>query len=434
MKKHTMAFLLLICIGMLLTLSACANTSIIDKSPELQEKTVENTEFVLDSHAEEQPPEPVAPSEPHEITTEQSIAAIVTPERYIKHELLTRYGQYIQVSNETGFPITRLDLFNDSMYRTSSEMGNLLGDAVLEDAQQVYIYLPDYPALEQALQKKDNNPFYLNALDIDGDLYYLEWLPETDPWYIAIPFDALDYTFQALSNDPPEGVIFIENQTGYPLHALFLRDPVFSASIDLESELTTRDATNLLGSMVLQSGTRVQIASEDVPWISEQLPFNAYGRVEIIAQDNEGDFYSKTWYPTTDRWIITVTLDDLSYGDPFDQTYFTTDIETLESNLQILNSTEHDIWYLYALTSIMYEHEELGSDILGDGIWFQNDILGVDIFQLPHIQSWLVENPQQPIHLLGYTVEDVEYHMILPTDVSGSAIELTEENLVPPVY
>jgi len=281
------------------------------------------------------------------------------------------------------------------MFLVSDTMVNLLGELPLDDQQYREIFLAEYPDLQRAIMAKDGSEFILNAIDTDGDLYYLTWKPETDPWNIYVPFEALDMAYQpSVPVSDGEQIVFT-NKTGYTLEDLYLVDPAEFVDGEL--------GTNLLGPTVLSSGDTVEIAVEDVPWIADLLPFDAYARVLVVAKDTDGDEYRKEWYPTTDLWNISLGIEDLWYIDSV--------IPASGGDvLHITNNSDNMIWYLHLVTDEMYLMQEWGDDLLVDDIL--DTYASLDI--VPLDKPWLQESIENPegvkLHLLGFDVDDGLYH------------------------
>jgi hypothetical protein len=318
------------------------------------------------------------------------------------------------LTNTTGYTLPKVDLFSESMFLTSETLVNLLGEVPLEDQQYREIFLSDHPDLQQALMAKDGSEFILNAIDTDGDLYYLTWKPETEPWNISIPFEALDMAYEpSIPVSDGEHIVFT-NITGYTLEDLYVVDPAEFVEGELD--------TDLLGPALLSSGDTVVIATDDIPWIADLLPFNAYARVLVVAKDTDGDEYRKEWYPTTDLWNITLDIEDLWYTD--------SPVSASGGDiLRITNNTDTMIWYLHLVTDEMYQMQAWGDDLLGD------DILDTYAsFELvPLDKPWLQESVEQSegvkLHLLAFDVTDALYHKEWLPATEAWDIELTEDDL-----
>ncbi len=89
--------------------------------------------------------------------------------------------------------------------------------------------------------------------------------------------------------------IMVINRSGYSFkHLSFETKPVIEIG----------EATNLLGRQDFPSGSMLSLSVSELHWLSEELVFDAYGRVYVTAISQEGDRYALVWYPTSDLWTI----------------------------------------------------------------------------------------------------------------------------------
>ena len=415
MRRNALSIVFLTLVGMLFLLTSCASAAAVEPQglPVEQVPTIENVpEAEPAAPVAELVPEPAPEVEvPSAPPASESVATPVEPKRYVKVRPVVPYGDRVILTNTTGYTLLMADLFSDSMFLASEAMVNLLGESPLDDQQYREIFLADYPDLQQALMVKDGSEFILNAIDTDGDLYYLIWKPEIDPWNISIPFEALDMAYQPSVPVSSGEHIVVTNRTGYPLEDLHFVDP----SEFVEGEM----GTDLLGAHVLTSGNSVQIAVSDIPWIADLLEFDAYARLLVFAKDTDGDEYRKEWYPTTDPWGIVFTLDDLTFVDTHEPV-------VQEDAVRITNYTGDTIWYLYLMTDEMYLLDEWGEDLLDDDVLALGDY--IDVFPKYNSLLWeLMEDPSQlKLHLVGVDVDDELYHREWHPGSDPWEIELTE--------
>ena len=397
MRRNALYIVFLTLVGMLFLLTSCATAAAVEPQG-LSVEQVPTVESVPEPAAPvaELVPEPAPVVEvPPAPPTSESVATPVEHKRYMKVRPVVPYGDRVILTNTTGYTLPKVDLFTESMFLASETMANLLAGSPLEDQQYREIFLADYPDLQRAIMVKDGSEFILNAIDTDGDLYYLTWKPETDPWNISIPFEALDTAYQPFVPVSDGEHIVFTNKTGYHLEDLYLVDPAEFVDGEL--------GTDLLGPTVLSSGDTVEIAVEDVPWIADLLPFDVYARVLVFAKDTDGDEYRKEWYPTTDLWNITLGIEDLWYLDSV--------IPASGGDvLHITNNSDNMIWYLHLVTDEMYLMDEWGDDLLVDDILDTYASLEVVPLDKPWLQE-SIENPEGvKLHLLGFDVDDGLYH------------------------
>jgi len=408
MQRDTFHTVIILFLSLLLLLVSCATSTTAEPMHEIESEAVFPVSIEdLSTTA----PETEAPIAALDTPDEQqnSIAQLIKPKRVFRYGDVPRYGEYLIISNETGYTLVQLDIFNESMYRSSDQMDNLLEPESLIHHGQQRIALFKFPLLQQALEQQGTDSYSVNAIDIDGDRYSFSWLPETDSWNIEITEDELTFSLEDITIPPPQGDYFlITNGTEYPLSALYVIDPTKNNEIA---------STNLLGDMVLLPTRIVHIATDDVPWIADQLPFDTYGRVEIQAEDTDGDLYRRLWFPTTDIWNIELTIADLQYDVSLD-TY----------ELYVENNTNFDIWYLYLATEEYYDVHAYGDDLLEDSILYAGDSTYINLSQFSHLSELLATDIDEPLHLIGLDLDNEEYHLLWSPHDNGWSIELTNEN------
>ena len=408
MQRDTFHTLIILVLGMLLLLFSCTTTSTDESMHEIESEAIFPVSIEdLSTTAPETEAPIAALYAPDEQQT--SIAQLIKPKRVFHYGDVPRYGEYLIVSNETGYTLVQLDIFNESMYHSSDQMDNLLEPEALIHHGQQRIALCKFPLLQQALEQQGTESYSVNAIDIDGDRYSFSWLPETDSWNIEITEDELTFSLADITLPPPQGDYFlITNGTEYPLSALYVIDPTKNNEIA---------STNLLGDMILLPTRIVHIATDDVPWIADQLPFDTYGRVEIQAEDTDGDLYRRLWFPTTDIWNIELTIADLQY-----------DVSIDTHELYVENNTSIDIWYLYLATEEYYDVHAYGDDLLEDSILYAGESTYINLSQFSHLNELLATDIDEPLHLVGLDLDNKEYHLLWSPYDDGWSIELTNEN------
>nr|WP_321264383.1 hypothetical protein [uncultured Sphaerochaeta sp.] len=408
MQRDTFHTVIILVLGMLLLLVSCATSTTAEPMHEIESEVVFPISIEDLSTTSPETETPIAALDaPDE--QQNSIAQLIKPKRVFHYGDVPRYGEYLIVSNETGYTLVQLDIFNESMYRSNDQMDNLLEPEALIHHGQQRIALFKFPLLQQALEQQGKESYSVNAIDIDGDRYSFSWLPETDSWNIEITEDELTFSFDDVTIPPSQGDYFlITNGTEYPLSALYVIDPTDNDEIA---------STNLLGDMVLLPTRIVHIATDDVPWIADQLPFDTYGRVEILAEDTDGDIYKRLWFPTTDIWNIELTIANLQYDVSLD-TY----------ELYVENNTNFDIWYLYLATDEYYDVYAFGEDLLEDSILYAGESTYITLSQFSHLNELLASDSDEPLHLVGLDLDNEEYHLLWSPHDDGWSIELTNEN------
>lgn len=180
MKKTFFGMLSIILALLTLSSISCATTTAPDKA-----------EGILESA-----PIVAPPSIDDSKIQADSLAELVLPQRYIKYEAVPRNGEYLVISNDTGYEIVAVDIFTSQMYQETKTMVNLLATETLPEQESRRILLNQHPALQKALQEQSESVFTLNAIDFEGDRYVQTWIPETDPWHLIITFESLDYTYE----------------------------------------------------------------------------------------------------------------------------------------------------------------------------------------------------------------------------------------------
>nr|WP_319475079.1 hypothetical protein [uncultured Sphaerochaeta sp.] len=408
MQRDTFHTMIILVLGLLLLLVSCATSPTAEPMHEIESEAI--SPALIEA----------APSLAPETETlrtaldapQTSIAQLIKPKRVFRYGDVPRYGEYLIISNETGYTLVQLDIFNESMYRLSDQMDNLLEPEALIHHGQQRIALFKFPLLQQTLEQQGTESYAVNAIDIDGDRYSFSWLPETDSWNIEITEDELTFSLEDVTIPPPQGDYFlITNGTEYPLSALYVIDPTKNNEIA---------STNLLGDMILLPTRIVHIATEDVPWIADQLPFDTYGRVEIRAEDTDGDMYQRLWFPTTDIWNIELTIADFQY----DSLPLSPDTH----ELYVENNTSLNIWYLYLATEEYYDVHAYGDDLLEDNILYAGDSTYINLSQFSHLSELLATDIDEPLHLIGLDLDNEEYHLLWSPSGDGWSIELTNEN------
>lgn len=411
MKRRIQSILFLSLVISVFLLSSCSSTAKV-------EQPVVPVQEAISTPEQETESEIVAPVAAVEDVATETVMAIAMPlgdQRYVRTIPVQRYGDRLVVTNRTGYPLVSFDLFNDLMYLSDDASVNLLGEEVLEDQASRVILLADHPALKEAIESKGESDFILNAKDSDGDMYFRTWKAQSDPWNIIITFDDHDYEYSRPVPPSQGDHVDIVNATGYALQDLFLEEPTNSQG---------QQPVDLLGTSLFPAGSTVRIQTADMPWIAEQLPFDVYGKVLVTAQDTDGDYYRKTWYPTTDIWRIDLTLEDLDRSSPHSPKM------TGERQLFLSNESSIDIWYLHVVTEEMLADERFGDDLLGMDILDQADTMWIDLSTHEQIGQYLDAGRSEPLYLVAFDLMDNLYRMSWTPSVDGWNVVLTDESLV----
>ena len=66
----------------------------------------------------------------------KSIARVIENKRFVTYADVPRYGDYLIISNDTGFSLAQIDIFTEAMYRSSDTMENLNNEMPLEEGGQ----------------------------------------------------------------------------------------------------------------------------------------------------------------------------------------------------------------------------------------------------------------------------------------------------------
>jgi hypothetical protein len=423
MKRDAFPVMVMVIIGMLFLSVSCSATTTLDPVGQIQPELFQNPAVTTQDEPgiSESVPETADPTPVDEPSQQNAIAKPVKPKRVFRIGYVTPFGDSIVVSNETGYTLVQLDIFSERMYRENDDLENLLPSEELIHHGQQRIILSEVPSLQEALQRDPKESFTIHAIDTDGDRYTLSWQPERDSWNIVLSPEELDFSSQTLLAVPPQGGnFFITNNTGYPLNALYVIHPEFQEGAE---HLNNGEHTNLLGSSTFLPGSIVQIATEDTPWIADQLPFDAYGSVVVRSQDIEGDFYQKMWYPTSDIWNVELTIDDLQYDD-LAPIYG-------DSGLYIQNNTGFEIWYLYIMNGEMFAEHAYGDDLLEDSTLDVGEGIFIDLSTFAHLDELLASGQTELWYLVGLDIDDREYYRPWSPMEDGWELELNDGNFQP---
>jgi hypothetical protein len=106
-----------------------------------------------------------------------------------EEEEVERYGEFFQVTNDTGFEIWYLFIATEDMVDSFNVEDDLLHDDILLDRGSIQIFTKDIPWLDEFIDSKDDGLLYLVAFDEDDDMYVREWFPDFDPWHLVITID-----------------------------------------------------------------------------------------------------------------------------------------------------------------------------------------------------------------------------------------------------
>ena len=95
---------------------------------------------------------------------------------------------FLTISNNTGYDLAYLYLLDDEMLALEDWGEDILGDYYLYDQDFMVIDPYEYPWIDNALQDVFSI-ITIIALDVDGDLYMKEFLPDLESWDIELTFD-----------------------------------------------------------------------------------------------------------------------------------------------------------------------------------------------------------------------------------------------------
>ena len=418
MKTIKLSFLFIVFFIVLLFSMSCASVDTdkleSDGTSSVVAETTEQVVVAAPSVQAEKIPVQVA-EEITEATDEmilptKSIARVIENKRFVTYADVPRYGDYLIISNDTGFSLAQIDIFTEAMYRSSDTMENLINDMPLEEGGQRIVKLQEYPELYEALLAKDDSIYIVNAIDTDGDYYVYTWNPATDPWDVVIPFDAYHHAFERPQIPSFGDQIIISNSTANSLEKLY---------IEIQSlEGDDVSMVNILDTMLLAPAMTIEISISDMPWVSDQLGENASEIVIITAFAADGTMYQKYWYPAYDNWYIEFTSYDmvLSQGNL-----------SGPHVLEIENTTDTHIWYVHLVTKDMLDSQVYGEDMLDmTTVLETGQTLMFDLSQHELFPIFLSVVPTEPLYLVGIDASGDAYH--LPWDPNTDEWNVRFEN------
>jgi len=339
-------------------------------------------------------------------TSPSPIAHLLPLKRQLTKSITS--GQ-LEITNYTGYEITVLDIFSDSMYEENDNLNNLLTFGIEAD-DSTTISLDWYPELAQALLATTEEVFHVNAMDSEGSSYYKEWQPLLDEWEIELQYDDRNY-YPAMEETGLAGEsILVSNNSFYTFEQLYIR----SKTMAQEQEF----GPNLLGFDFLP-GYTVRIDMEDIPWVdtAEESSFL------LVAFDNEGDFYTHEWVPQDTGWYPQLTIDDLNVLP-------SAEFLPPEATLTITNNTGKDLWYVYLPTLSMAEGNDLGVDLLLINVLLEEESRQFDLAYFPRTLEAYRASEEPRFKLIAYDADDAQYNRLWNPLTDGWEIILTQDDYV----
>lgn len=178
MKKRKKVFYFITLFTLLVFSISCASTAVNDNK-------IEQTEQIIETKIEDSTEVLIEPSTP--VVEEAPAVSLYKDKRYITHNDLKRFGQFIVIYNDTSDEFTQLDIFDEAMYAKQKTINNLFKEAEkLDYREQVWIDLDEHPTLQKALLEGSERLFVINAITDNGDFYTKTWNPFLDFWDITM--------------------------------------------------------------------------------------------------------------------------------------------------------------------------------------------------------------------------------------------------------
>lgn len=131
--------------------------------------------------------------------------------------------------------------------------------------------------------------------DIAEEIYWLRYLDYSEAY---IPSDISGVEEVGYLSD----YFTVVNSTGYELWYLFM----------VTEEMWNDDdwGIDLLDEDVLYPGAAVEIVPGNYDYLNDPIYVDWGKALHLIAEDLDGDYYYKEWYPDFDSWEIILTFDD----------------------------------------------------------------------------------------------------------------------------
>ena len=179
-----------------------------------------------------------------------------------------------------------LDYYDVSM---NFDGGNSGGPVINRDGDVVGIVVAYYTEARAF-------DFIIPIEEVTEEIYWLRYMigsqayiPSRVSGVEAVGFDA--------------GVFKVTNNTGYDIWYLhILSDEMW--------EMEEWD-DDWLGAETLYIDFYAEIAPADTDWLYDAIYVDWGARLHILAEDLDGDFYHREWYPDTDSWDIYIDFEDL---------------------------------------------------------------------------------------------------------------------------
>jgi hypothetical protein len=275
MKKRKKVFYFVALFTLLIFSISCASIPINDNK-------IEQTEQIVETEIEDSVEVLVEPSTP--VMEDIPAVSLYKDKRYITHNDLKRFGQFIVIYNDSSDKFVQIDIFDEAMYAKEKTINNLLEeDDKLDYREQIWIDLDEHPSLQKALLEGPERLFVINAFNDLGDLYTKTWNPFLDFWDITIDDSNRIYNYQ---RDLPEAYsdqLLVANESGYDFISLQI-------SFD-------NNTIEFLTDFNLSDRKAIVVNLEKFATLKQFIEDNKNQTLILKAIDKDGDFYSYFWNP-----------------------------------------------------------------------------------------------------------------------------------------
>ncbi|MFA7127013.1 MAG: hypothetical protein WC182_05575 [Bacilli bacterium] len=381
MKRLVRTFLLLSLITLFFV--SCASTATIETDLVNPLKDVTPIETAIEPALPLTVEEEIEPiNYVKELATSSSIAKLVPVKRQVS---ATFANSYVSIYNNTGYKINFLDVFTDAMYEENDMATNLLDTDSLDNGNYWYLDLGIYPDLAKAIEASPEVKIYINALDVDGDLFFKEWYPTVGEFETTLEFSDLDVSSHPNEPETMGDFILFTNQTPYNFDQLYLQ------------EGSEDESPNLLDFELLPGNT-VRIDTADISWvkIEEDASFL------FVVHDTDGDPYEQEWIPELSSWHIYLTMQDLNF-------FSDTPVSVGKMPLTFINNTDSNIWYIYMATQEMFDEGDFGYDLLDLDVLGAGDTIKISSVSFPWVIDTLKEEEDPLFSITAYDSEEGMY-------------------------
>jgi hypothetical protein len=381
MKKRKKVFYFVALFTLLIFSISCASIPINDNK-------IEQTEQIVETEIEDSVEVLVEPSTP--VMEDIPAVSLYKDKRYITHNDLKRFGQFIVIYNDSSDKFVQIDIFDEAMYAKEKTINNLLEeDDKLDYREQIWIDLDEHPSLQKALLEGPERLFVINAFNDLGDLYTKTWNPFLDFWDITIDDSNRIYNYQ---RDLPEAYsdqLLVANESGYDFISLQI-------SFD-------NNTIEFLTDFNLSDRKAIVVNLEKFATLKQFIEDNKNQTLILKAIDKDGDFYSYFWNPNYYNWLLR-----------FDESNLDFNLETESSMvndyvLRLINNSGIDIWYLHIVDDDMLDYETEGMEIIGSRIFFNGESLKFNLDNHNFLNHYRDAQIEDTLTIIAYDQEDGRY-------------------------